>query len=170
MIQFGELVAVANTSLALLAVSRSCGSTRGSCPCSSSPLVAVFLAYRAYVSEREKHERLELLYQSSRILQHSPELDSALGALLEHAREMFRAERAEILLWPRDGGAEGLLTAREPGRRPTGPWSPCRPAVATRSTDRVGHDAAGVPPPGLGRTMSSASATRWSRRCSASPG
>ena len=62
----------------------------------------MFLAYRAYVSEREKHERLELLYQSSRILQHSPELDSALAALLEHAREMFRAERAEVLLWPRD--------------------------------------------------------------------
>ena len=66
------------------------------------PLLTVFLAYRAYVSEREKHERLELLYQSSRILQHSPELDSALVALLEHAREMFRAERAEVLLWPRD--------------------------------------------------------------------
>ena len=52
----------------------------------------------AYVSEREKHERLELLYQSSRILQHSPELDSALVALLDHAREMFRAERAEVIL------------------------------------------------------------------------
>ena len=41
------------------------------------PLITLFVAYRAYVSEREKHERLELLYQSSRILQHSPELDSA---------------------------------------------------------------------------------------------
>ena len=58
----------------------------------------MFLAYGAYVSEREKHERLELLYQSSRILQHSPELDSALVALLDHARDMFRAEVAEVLL------------------------------------------------------------------------
>ncbi len=109
MIQFGGLVAIANTSLALLAV----------CVLWLDPillwllivpLVTVFLAYRAYVSERERHERLELLYESSRILQHSPELDSALAALLEHAREMFRAERAEVLLWPRDGGDEGLLT------------------------------------------------------------
>ena len=50
------------------------------------PLVIIFLAYRAYVSEREKHERLEMLYQSCRILQHSPELDVSLVALLDHAR------------------------------------------------------------------------------------
>jgi diguanylate cyclase (GGDEF)-like protein len=109
MIQFGAMVAVANTSLALLAVSILWVDP----PLLGLlvvPIVVVFLAYRAYVSEREKHQRLELLYQSSRILQHSPELDSALGALLEHAREMFRAERAEILLWPREDSDEGLLT------------------------------------------------------------
>ena len=110
MIQFGGLVAIANTSLALLAVS-----VLWLDPTLLAllvvPLLTVFLAYRAYMSEREKHERLELLYQSSRILQHSPELDSALAALLEHAREMFRAERAEVLLWPRDPEIdEGLLT------------------------------------------------------------
>ena len=105
MIQFGGLVAVANTSLALLAVCMLWIDPR-LLALLVVPLVAVFLAYRAYGSEREKHERLELLYQSSRILQHSPELDSALAALLEHARVMFRAERAEVLLWPRDGGDE----------------------------------------------------------------
>ena len=110
MIQFGELVAVANTSLALLAVS-AVWLEPALLFLLVVPLVTVFLAYRAYTSEREKHERLELLYQSSRILQHSPELDSALAALVRHAREMFRAERAEILLWPQDGGPEGLLTA-----------------------------------------------------------
>ncbi|OGO55622.1 MAG: hypothetical protein A2V85_12650 [Chloroflexi bacterium RBG_16_72_14] len=109
MIQFGGLVAVANTSLALLAVSV-LWLNPSLLWLLVVPLVTVFLAYRAYVSEREKHERLELLYQSSRILQHSPEIDSAMGALLEHAREMFRAERAEVLLWPRNDEAEGLLT------------------------------------------------------------
>jgi diguanylate cyclase (GGDEF)-like protein len=109
MIQFGELVAVANTSLALLAVS-ALWLQPTLLFLLVVPLVTVFLAYRAYTSEREKHERLELLYQSSRILQHSPELDSALAALVRHAREMFRAERAEIVLWPQDGGPEGLLT------------------------------------------------------------
>jgi diguanylate cyclase (GGDEF)-like protein len=115
MIQFSELVAIANTSLALLVVALLWVEPR-LLALLIVPVGAVFLAYRAYVSEREKHERLELLYQSSRILQHSPELDSALAALLEHAREMFRAELAEILLWPRDDSAEGLLTtARHDG-------------------------------------------------------
>jgi diguanylate cyclase (GGDEF)-like protein len=109
MIQFGQLVSVANTSLALLAVSILWVEPQ-MLALLVVPLVALFVAYRAYGSEKEKHQRLELLYQSSRILQHSPELDSALGALLEHAREMFRAERAEVLLWPRDDGEEGLLT------------------------------------------------------------
>ena len=74
MIQFGLMVALANTSLALLAVS-----VLWLSPAMLwlliLPLVMIFIAYQAYVSEREKHERLELLYQSSRILQHSPELD-----------------------------------------------------------------------------------------------
>jgi diguanylate cyclase (GGDEF)-like protein len=103
MIQFGGLVAVANTSLALLAVSI-LWVDPGLLWLLVVPLVTVFLAYRAYLSEREKGERLEFLYQSGRILQHSPELDSAIVALLDHARQMFRAERAEVLLHPREGG------------------------------------------------------------------
>ena len=109
MIQFGGLVALANTSLALLAVT-----ILWIDPVALSllavPLITLFVAYRAYVSEREKHERLELLYQSSRILQHSPELDRALVALLDHARDMFRAELAEVLLESVGEGGQGLRT------------------------------------------------------------
>jgi diguanylate cyclase (GGDEF)-like protein len=109
MVQFGGLVAVANTSLALLAVSILWIDAR-LLWLLVVPLVTVFLAYRAYLSEREKGERLEFLYQSGRILQHSPELDSAIVALLDHAREMFRAERAEVLLHPRVAGEDALRT------------------------------------------------------------
>ena len=109
MIQFGGLVAVANTSLALLAVSILWLDPR-LLWLLLVPLATVFLAYRAYLSEREKGERLEFLYQSGRILQHSPELDSAIVALLEHARTMYRAERAEILLYPRSAEGHALLT------------------------------------------------------------
>ena len=109
MMQFGGLVAVANTSLALLAVAV-LDKDPTLLVLLVVPLITVFLAYRAYLSEREKHERLELLYQSSRILQHSPELDSAVLALLEHARNMFRAERAELLLYPRHPGDDSLLS------------------------------------------------------------
>ncbi|MCV0403541.1 MAG: GGDEF domain-containing protein [Chloroflexi bacterium] len=97
MLQFGLLVAMANTSIALVAVTILWASP-GALWLLVIPVSTLFLAYRAWVSEREKHERLELVYQSSRILQHSPELDVALVALLDHARSMFRAEIAELVL------------------------------------------------------------------------
>jgi diguanylate cyclase (GGDEF)-like protein len=110
MIRFGSMVAFANTSLALLAVVIM---QRDPILLSllAIPLVIVFVAYRSFLSEREKHERLELLYQSSRILQHSPELDSSIVAILDHARAMFRAELAEVVLYPRVDGAEALRTS-----------------------------------------------------------
>jgi diguanylate cyclase (GGDEF)-like protein len=117
MIQFGGLVAVANTSLALLAVSI-LWINPSLLWLLVVPLVTVFLAYRAYLSEREKGARLEFLYQSGRILQHSPELDSAIVALLEHARMMFRAERAEVLLYPRAAGQDALRTTTIEGSPP----------------------------------------------------
>jgi diguanylate cyclase (GGDEF)-like protein len=109
MIRFGSMVAFANTSLALLAVVIM---QRDPILLSllALPLVIVFVAYRSFLSEREKHERLELLYQSSRILQHSPELDSSIVAILNHARAMFRAELAEVILYPRLEGGDALRT------------------------------------------------------------
>jgi diguanylate cyclase (GGDEF)-like protein len=127
MIQFGGLVAVANTSLALLAVSI-LWIDPSLLWLLVVPLVTVFLAYRAYLSEREKGERLEFLYQSGRILQHSPELDSAIVALLDHAREMFRAERAQVVLHPRIAGEDALRTTSFDGAPSTAmvpvPFSP----------------------------------------------
>ena len=115
------------------------------------PLSTLFLAYRAYVSEREKHERLEMLYRSSRILQHSPELDVALLALLDHAREMFRAELAEVVLEPspnsdqilrttslHDGRNEVMVPVDRPARHPD-----VEHAIASRRNDSaMGSEAA----------------------------
>jgi diguanylate cyclase (GGDEF)-like protein len=109
MLQFGGLVALANTSIALLAVAILWYDPVGLWLL-VVPLATLFLAYRAYISEREKHERLEMLYKSSRILQHSPEVDVALLALLDHAREMFRAELAEVVLQPSPGADRALRT------------------------------------------------------------
>ena len=99
MLSFSEMVAMANASLAILAVMVLSVDQR-SIVLLAVPTAIVFVAYRAYMGEREKHERLELLYESSRLLHYAPELDSAIDALLDHARRMFRAERAEILLFP----------------------------------------------------------------------
>jgi diguanylate cyclase (GGDEF)-like protein len=109
MFRFGSLVAFANTSLGLLAVSI-LWLDPSLVWLLALPLVIIFLAYRAYVSEKEKHERLEMLYESSRILQHSPELDVSLAALLGHARTMFRAEMAEIVLFGRRPTDDALRT------------------------------------------------------------
>ena len=76
------------------------------------------IAYRAYVAERQQHERIELLYQSTRILQHNPRLEGAIIALLEHLRRMFRADVAEICLIPRREGDAILRSRLGPGAPP----------------------------------------------------
>ncbi|MDT7538523.1 MAG: hypothetical protein QOI82_2108 [Actinomycetota bacterium] len=67
------------------------------------PAGTLFMAYRAYLKEREKHDSLEFLYHSTRILSETPELEEAVAALISRAREMFRAESAEMLFATPDG-------------------------------------------------------------------
>jgi diguanylate cyclase (GGDEF)-like protein len=113
MLQVGALFAVTNTSLALLAVAILWVDPMAIWLV-AVPLATLFLAYRAYLSERQKHASLEMLYESSRIFLRSAELDSAIVSLLEHARLMFHSDRAEIVV----AGPEGtpLRTAVGPGR------------------------------------------------------
>jgi diguanylate cyclase (GGDEF)-like protein len=80
------------------------------------PLVLAALmvgAYRIYGSVRHKHESLETLYSSTRLLHQASDIESANATLLGQAREMFRAERAEVLLFPSAGelGIEVSLTS-----------------------------------------------------------
>ena len=71
MLSFSEMVAMANSSLATLAVMIIWFDPR-SIILLAVPTAVVFVAYRAYIREREKHERLELLYESSRLLHYAP--------------------------------------------------------------------------------------------------
>ena len=63
------------------------------------PAVTLFAAYRAYLSERERHQRLEFLYEANRTLARSREIAHALEGLLVRSLEAFRAELAEIILF-----------------------------------------------------------------------
>jgi len=114
MFLMGSVVSLTNTSLALLMITvlfvRPLAAVLF-----AVPIAAVFIAYRAYVSERQQHEGLEMLYESTRILQRSPEIDRALVSLLDHARRMFRAERAEVALLPQEEGQQILRTSVGPG-------------------------------------------------------
>ena len=78
------------------------------------PLVTVFLAYRAYATERQRHESLEFLYETTRTLSRSPEIVVALEGLLARSVEAFRAEIAEIVLFPSEGNPP-LRTTLGPG-------------------------------------------------------
>jgi diguanylate cyclase (GGDEF)-like protein len=82
------------------------------------PILIAFTGYRAYVQEREGHEKVKTLYEANRTLSESPEVAVALEGLLERALEAFHAEQAEVILFAADGGAPsrtslGPGTARE---------------------------------------------------------
>jgi diguanylate cyclase (GGDEF)-like protein len=114
MLLMGAVVSLTNTSLALLLITVLFVQPAAAL-LFAVPIIAVFVAYRAYVSERQQHEGLEMLYESTRILQRSPEIDRALVSLLDHARKMFRAEVAEVSILPQTAGQEVLRTRVGPG-------------------------------------------------------
>ncbi len=97
------MVTVTNTSLALIftviLLERPVAA-----PLLLIPVCVMFLGYRAFASERRRHEQLEVLYEANRTLSASPEIADALQGLLVRAAEAFRAEQAEVILFSADGG------------------------------------------------------------------
>jgi diguanylate cyclase (GGDEF)-like protein len=98
MLSMDLVVTLSNASLGL------CGAVIASSDSRALPLLAIpsltlFAAYRAYLSERERHKRLEFLYEANRTLARSREIADALEGLLVRSLEAFRAELAEIILF-----------------------------------------------------------------------
>ncbi|MGH2751872.1 MAG: ATP-binding protein [Actinomycetota bacterium] len=79
------------------------------------PVGLMFVAYRAYTLQSEKHHSLESLYESTRLLNRTLQVESASSALLEQARRMFRAEVASITLFPSAEGEPALRSTSGPG-------------------------------------------------------
>ena len=77
------------------------------------PSAIVFGVYRAYISERQRHEKLEFLYEANRALTRSPEVAEAIEGVLARSLEAFRSEIAEVVLFSADGTA--LRTTYGPG-------------------------------------------------------
>jgi diguanylate cyclase (GGDEF)-like protein len=127
MIRIGTLVSLTNASLAMTAVIVFWLEPRAAL-LFVVPLATAAVAYRAYITERRQHEQLEMLYESTRILQRNPEMASALVTLLEHARRMFRADRVEIYMLPQREGDDVLRTAVGPGDQ-TIVMEPIGPAI-----------------------------------------
>jgi signal transduction histidine kinase len=96
-VAFGAAGSVANVCLAIVMVVVLVTSPTALALAAGIPF-AVFLAYRAFVEQGKKRERLEWLYEATRILHGSPQIDVALERVLGHARTMFQADHAAVVL------------------------------------------------------------------------
>ncbi len=81
------------------------------------PPLILFLAYRAYVSQRHERSKLESLYEATRTLHRSPQIETALVAACRDATRMLDAEYAEVLLFSERNRLETYWTAVGPGDR-----------------------------------------------------
>lgn len=110
------LAASMNASLAVSGVVVLSAAPRSAWLALMPPLI-LFLAYRAYVSQRQERSRLESLYQATRALHRSPQIEAALVAAAQDATRMLDAEFTEILLFPEGGSLPTYWTAVGPGDR-----------------------------------------------------
>jgi diguanylate cyclase (GGDEF)-like protein len=98
MLSMDVVVTMSNVSLGLCGAVITAANVRA-LPLLLVPAATLFAAYRAYLSERERHKRLEFLYEANRTLARSREVAHALEGLLARSLEAFRAELAEIILF-----------------------------------------------------------------------
>ncbi|MEA2506549.1 MAG: hypothetical protein QOH48_1167 [Actinomycetota bacterium] len=109
-------ITVTNTSLALIAV-MILAHDRAAAWLLLVPTAMLFLTYRLYTSERQKHDSLESLYSATQVLQRSLKLEDSMLSLLTQARQMFRAEIAQITLFNTEVGEPAFQTAFGPDEK-----------------------------------------------------
>jgi diguanylate cyclase (GGDEF)-like protein len=149
----GVIATAMNTSLALIGVTILARSP-ASAWLALTPLVVLFVAYRAYSSKRAQHEQLESLYEATRALHESPQLESAMATAASQARKLLDAQLSEIILLPDEEREVAFITTLGPGDRvevmrpiefdpDTELWRPVimgrQPILLTRQTDGVGY-------------------------------
>jgi signal transduction histidine kinase len=67
------------------------------------PIAVLYGAYRSYVGQKQERYRLESLYEVTRVLHASPQIDLAIEAAAVHVQQMFESERVDILLMDQPG-------------------------------------------------------------------
>jgi diguanylate cyclase (GGDEF)-like protein len=110
----GVIATAMNTSLALIGVTILARSP-ASAWLALTPLIVLFVAYRAYSSKRAQHERLESLYEATRALHESPQLESAMATAASQARKLLDAQVSEIVLLPDEERDVAFSTTLGPG-------------------------------------------------------
>jgi signal transduction histidine kinase len=109
----GTALTFANTGLALLAV-MALIEHPAALLLVAFPAAATFLAGRAYLEVQRKHDDVVVLQRATGLAQRSLDPDEMLPTLLEHLREMFHADIAELLL-PHETGEHHLVSRVGPG-------------------------------------------------------
>ena len=123
----GAVAAVTNTSLALIAVVMLAADRQ------VAWLLLVlagvlFVAYRAYASLREQHQRLSHIHHFTRNVARSERSGAVVATILTETQELLRAEQAELTLFP--DGRGPLRTILDRDRRPaTMPATDAGPAA-----------------------------------------
>ncbi len=69
--------------------------------------VICILAYRAYAALADRHLSLERLYRFSQVVGSAPEVEDVIQSVLAQARDLLRAESADLVLLPDPGGLVG---------------------------------------------------------------
>lgn len=108
------VAALMNASLGLVAITVMW--TRSSAAWAAAvPPVILYLAYRAYLAQVVERQRLQALYEATKELHSSIQIEGSMMAAAAHARSMFEAERALIAIFPGGLSEEGCRYAAGPG-------------------------------------------------------
>jgi diguanylate cyclase (GGDEF)-like protein len=76
-----------------------------------APAATLAIAYAAYSAERQRHQRMQHLYESTEMLQRAPQDGSVTAALLAQLCRVFQAEVAEVTLLPPGRSGSALRTS-----------------------------------------------------------
>ncbi len=110
----GTVLTVANTALGVVAV-MVIRENPAAIVLVALPAATTFLAGKAYTDIQRKHDDLVLLERSTRLAQGTLQVREMLPPLLEHVREMFRADIAELVLTSATDREPHLRTRLGPG-------------------------------------------------------
>jgi diguanylate cyclase (GGDEF)-like protein len=113
-IELGKLALIVGMSICVAAINTSLGLTVATVVETDPravvllivPVLAVFLAYRAHLAERQHAANLAFLHQTGRALSAASEVAAGVAGLLTLSLENFRGEVAEVCLFPADGEGE----------------------------------------------------------------
>jgi len=106
-ISTGLPIACLTATLGLIATNCLILSTETAWLLAAAAIVCV-VAYRTYASLADRHLSLERLYRFSQVVGSNPEVEEVIRAMLAQARDLLRAESADLVLLPSPGEGAGL--------------------------------------------------------------